>query len=155
MESNENRIETNVETCFQEWRWVFFYVFWYDFCTQRGDLVVRKCGSRSRSFSFTNHDLRGIISLGVFYCFVLSFGGWNMAVSYNNLWKLMIDKKTNKSELCKTLKISSSTMAKMTNEEMVAMSILEKICAELDCNIGDIVEFTKLDEVKKKTKENI
>ena len=78
-----------------------------------------------------------------------------MAVSYNNLWKLMIDKKTNKSELCKTLKISSSTMAKMTNEEMVAMSVLEKICAELECNFGDIVEITNLDEVKKRIKENI
>ena len=78
-----------------------------------------------------------------------------MAVSYNNLWKLMIDKKTNKSELCKTLKISSSTLAKMSNEEMVAMSVLEKICAELECNIGDIVEFTNLDEVKKRIKENI
>lgn len=73
-----------------------------------------------------------------------------MAVSYNNLWKLMIDKKVNKSELCKTLKISSSTMAKMTNEEMVALSVLEKICAELDCNIGDIVEFTELAEVKRR-----
>jgi putative transcriptional regulator len=73
-----------------------------------------------------------------------------MAVSYNNLWKLMIDKKINKSELCKLVKISSSTMAKMTNEEMVAMPILEKICAELECNIGDIVEFTELDEIKKK-----
>ena len=73
-----------------------------------------------------------------------------MAVSYNNLWKLMIDKKINKSELCKTVKISSSTMAKMTNEEMVAMPILEKICAEFECNIGDIMEFTELDEVKKK-----
>lgn len=73
-----------------------------------------------------------------------------MAVSYNNLWKLMIDKKINKSELCKLVKISSSTMAKMTNEEMVAMPILEKICAELECNIGDIVEFTELDAVKKK-----
>ena len=41
------------------------------------------------------------------------------------------------------MKISSSTMAKMTNEEMVAISILEKICAELECNIGDIMEFTK------------
>ncbi len=40
-------------------------------------------------------------------------------------------------------------MAKMTNEEMVSMSVLEKICAELDCNIGDIVEFTALEEVKK------
>lgn len=38
----------------------------------------------------------------------------------------------------------------MTNEEMVAMPILEKICAELECNIGDIMEFTELDEVKKK-----
>lgn len=61
--------------------------------------------------------------------------------------------KTNKSELCKTLKISSSTMAKMTNEEMVAMSVLEKICAGLECNIGDIVEFTNLDDVKNKIHE--
>ena len=77
-----------------------------------------------------------------------------MAILYNNLWKMIIDKKVNKSELCKTLKISNSTMAKMTNEEMVAMSVLEQICAELDCNIGDIVEFTKLDEVKAKIHEN-
>lgn len=73
-----------------------------------------------------------------------------MAVSYNNLWKLLIDKKMKKSVLCKNLKISSSTMAKMTNEEMVALSVLEKICAELDCNIGDIVEFINLGEMKKK-----
>ncbi len=76
-----------------------------------------------------------------------------MAVSYNNLWKLMIDKKINKSELCKTVKISSSTMARMTNEEMVALPILEKICAELECNIGDIMEFTELEDVKKKIHE--
>lgn len=36
---------------------------------------------------------------------------------------------------------------------MVAMYVLEKICAELDCNIGDIVEFTELEEVKKKIHE--
>lgn len=76
-----------------------------------------------------------------------------MAVSYNNLWKLMIDKKINKSELCKTVKISSSTMARMTNEEMVALPILEKICAELECNIGDIMEFIELEDVKKKIHE--
>ena len=73
-----------------------------------------------------------------------------MAVSYNNLWKLMIDKKINKSELCKSVKISSSTMAKMTNEEMVSFSILEKICAELECNISDVMEFTDLKVVKQK-----
>lgn len=77
-----------------------------------------------------------------------------MAVSYNNLWKLMIDKKINKSELCKSVKISSSTMAKMTNEEMVALQILEKICAELECNIGDIMEFTELEIVRKKLHED-
>ena len=77
-----------------------------------------------------------------------------MALSYNNLWKLMIDKKINKSELCKTVKISSSTMAKMSNEEMVAMPILEKICAELECNIGDIMEFTELEVVRKKLHED-
>ena len=77
-----------------------------------------------------------------------------MAVSYNNLWKLLIDKKTNKSELCKNIKISSSTMAKMTNEEMVALPILEKICAELECNIGDIIEFTELENVRKKLRED-
>ena len=70
-----------------------------------------------------------------------------MAVSYNKLWKLMIDKKINKSQLCKKIKISSSTMAKMTNEEMVAMTVLEKICAELECDISDIMELA---EVKKK-----
>lgn len=73
-----------------------------------------------------------------------------MAVSYDNLWKLMIDKKIKKTELCKKLKISSSTMAKMTNEEMVAMPILEKICAELECNIEDIVQFTNLEEIKER-----
>lgn len=44
-------------------------------------------------------------------------------------------------------------MAKMTNEEMVAMSVLEKICAGLECNIGDIVEFTNLDDMKNKIHE--
>jgi len=54
----------------------------------------------------------------------------------------------NKSELCKVIKFSSSTMAKLTKEEIVAMSVLEKICAKLDCNITDIMEFTELDKVK-------
>ena len=40
--------------------------------------------------------------------------------------------------------------SKMTNEEMVAMTVLEKICAELECDISDIMEFTDLAEVKKK-----
>lgn len=73
-----------------------------------------------------------------------------MAVSYNKLWKLLIDKGTNKTTLRDQLKISSSTMAKLTKNQQVAMSVLEKICAELDCNIEDIMEFYDLEEVKEK-----
>ncbi len=72
-----------------------------------------------------------------------------MAVCYNKLWKLLIDKRMNKTELGKSVGISSSTLAKLTKEEHVAMQVLERICAELDCNVADIMEFTDLDRVKK------
>lgn len=71
-----------------------------------------------------------------------------MAVSYNKLWKLLIDKGTNKTKLRNATNMSSSTMAKLTKNQPVAMPILEKICAELECNIEDIMEFNKLDEVR-------
>ena len=76
-----------------------------------------------------------------------------MAVSYNNLWKLLIDRKVNKSKLCKRTGISSSTMAKLTREEYVALPVLEKICAELECNIGDIMEFNNLEKIRKENTE--
>ena len=76
-----------------------------------------------------------------------------MAVSYNNLWKLLIDRKVNKSTLCKRTGISSSTMAKLTREEYVALPVLEKICAELECNIGDIMEFNNWEKIRKENTE--
>ena len=51
-----------------------------------------------------------------------------MAVSYNGLWKLLIDKNMKKIDLVNNLGISSSTIAKMTKGETVSMNILEKIC---------------------------
>ena len=72
-----------------------------------------------------------------------------MSLSYNKLWKLLIDKGTNKTKLREATHMSSSTMAKLGNNQAVALPVLEKICAELDCNIGDIMEFTDLDAVKK------
>lgn len=71
-----------------------------------------------------------------------------MGVSYNKLWKLLIDKDINKTKLRYATSMSSSTMAKLTKNKPVAIPVLEKICAELGCNIEDIMEFTKLDEVK-------
>ena len=76
-----------------------------------------------------------------------------MAVSYDKLWKLLIDRKVNKSTLCKRTGISSSTMAKLTREEYVALPVLEKICAELECNIGDIMEFYNMEMIRKENKE--
>lgn len=69
--------------------------------------------------------------------------GRKMILSYDNLWKLLIDKKMNKGELAKTCQISTSTVAKMTNGEPVAMTVLMKICEKLDCDIADIVSIKK------------
>lgn len=77
-----------------------------------------------------------------------------MAISYNNLWKLLIDKNMNKTDLRNRTKISSSTMAKLTNQEMVALSVLEKICAELECNIEDVMQFVELEDVKKQMEDD-
>lgn len=66
-----------------------------------------------------------------------------MSVSYNGLWKLLIDKNMKKVDLVNKLGISSSTIAKMTRGEIVSMAILEKICTELDCDFGDLIHHEK------------
>ena len=64
-----------------------------------------------------------------------------MAVSYNGLWKLLIDKNMKKVDMMNQVGISSSTVAKMTNGELVSLKVLEKICEKLDCDFGDIVHY--------------
>ena len=64
-----------------------------------------------------------------------------MALSYNKLWKLLIDKNIKKLELRDMANISNNTPAKLGKNEPVAMTVLEKICSVLNCNIGDIVDF--------------
>ncbi len=66
-----------------------------------------------------------------------------MAISYNGLWKLLIDKGMNKGDLCKRTGLSSSTMAKMTNGESVNLSVLERICAELNCDFSDLINYKR------------
>lgn len=65
-----------------------------------------------------------------------------MARSYNKLWKLMIDKRMNKTQLRTAAKISSNAMAKIGRDESVPIEALEKICGVLHCDIGDIMEIT-------------
>lgn len=64
-----------------------------------------------------------------------------MSVSYDKLWKLLIDKKMNRSALKDEAGISFNVLAKLGKEETVSMDSLQKICTALGCNIGDIVEF--------------
>ena len=64
-----------------------------------------------------------------------------MAVSYNKLWKLMIDKKLTKTELTHLAGISTNAMAKLGKDEDVRVNILEKICVALDCKFDDIVDI--------------
>ena len=66
-----------------------------------------------------------------------------MKISYDRLWKLLIDKKMNKTQLRDAVGMSSSTIAKMSKEQEVAMPILMRICETLDCNIEDIIEFVE------------
>lgn len=70
-------------------------------------------------------------------------GGYSMAVSYNKLWKLLIDKKMSQADLRKTAGLAPNTMTKLRRDESVSMLILEKICATLDADFGDIVEYIK------------
>ena len=70
-------------------------------------------------------------------------GGYTMAVSYNRLWKLLIDKKMSKADLRKQAGLAPNTMTKLRRDEPVAMVVLEKICATLGTDFGDIVEYVK------------
>ena len=69
-----------------------------------------------------------------------------MEISYNNLWKLMIDQNINKSKLKEMAGISTNAVAKLGKNEVVSMDTLAKICKALNCDIGDIVEFKNMGE---------
>lgn len=64
-----------------------------------------------------------------------------MAVSYNKLWKLLIDKNMIKKDLREATGISTTTLAKLGKNENVNTEILSKICAALQCDISNIVEY--------------
>lgn len=64
-----------------------------------------------------------------------------MAISYNKLWKLLIDKKMKKKDLQKASGISSSSVAKLGRNENVNTEILQKICTALRCDVCDIMEM--------------
>lgn len=64
-----------------------------------------------------------------------------MQVNYDKLWKLMIDKKINKTQLSDKAGITTNEMAKMGKNEMVKMETLVRICKVLNCTVDNIVEY--------------
>ena len=71
-----------------------------------------------------------------------------MKVSYNKLWKLLIDKKMSKSELRDAVSMSSNTLAKMGKDETISMDVIMRICKELKCDVGDIMEILPDEEAE-------
>ncbi len=69
-----------------------------------------------------------------------------MAVSYNRLWKLLVDKKMSKADLRKAAGLAPNTMTKLRRDEPVAMTVLDKICETLNTDYGDIMQYMPNDE---------
>ena len=64
-----------------------------------------------------------------------------MTISYDRLWKLMIDKKINKTKLFESARITTNAMAKLGRNETVQIETLAKICEVLECSVDDILEI--------------
>ena len=69
-----------------------------------------------------------------------------MKMSYKKLWKLLIDKDMNKTDLRKAAGISSSSLAKLGKDENVTTDVLLRICKALDCELDDIVEIERTED---------
>ena len=63
-----------------------------------------------------------------------------MAISYNKLWKQLIDKNMTKTDLWLKADIGTATLAKLGKNEQVSMDVLLRICNVLNCNISDIMD---------------
>ena len=69
-----------------------------------------------------------------------------MAVSYNRLWKLLIDQKMSKADLRRATGIAPNTMTKLNRDEAVTLAVPEKICAAIHADFGDIMEYVPEDD---------
>ena len=99
---------------------------------------------RSRHFLFTLKVTCAIIPIE----FLMAWkplrkieGEEKMAVSYNRLFKLMIDRKMRKKDLCELAGVSTSTMSKMGRDEIVSLEVIDRICQKLNCGIEDVLEI--------------
>jgi putative transcriptional regulator len=70
-----------------------------------------------------------------------------MAISYIKLWKLLLDKKMKKTDLLSVADISTTTLAKLSKDQLVSMDVMGRICKALSCDIGDVMEMILDEEI--------
>ena len=73
-----------------------------------------------------------------------------MGVSYNRLWKMLIDKNMKRIEMQHLTGISGNILARMGKNQYVSIETIEKICKKLDCTVDEMMEFTD-DEQQEQT----
>lgn len=73
-----------------------------------------------------------------------------MAISYNKLWKLLIDRNLKKKDLQQMSGVSSASITKLGRNENVNTDILAKICTALKCDVSDIMEMVEISDEKKR-----
>ena len=76
-------------------------------------------------------------------------------ISYNRLWKILIDKNMSKGDFINQCKIPSGTMQSLRENLPVHLKVIERICLELDCKIEDVVEIMNEAENMNKTKKDV
>ena len=75
--------------------------------------------------------------------------GDGMAISYNKLWKLLIDKNMTKTDLKNVTGMNSVTLANMGKDKFVSLRMIDKICDELDCDVNDIMEHIASENIER------
>lgn len=67
----------------------------------------------------------------------------NLSISYNKLWKLLIDRGMKKKDLQQASGVSAASIAKLRRNGNVTTEVLLKVCKALDCDISDIMEIVR------------
>ena len=109
--------------------------------------IIRKKGEYyEEAWSLTQSNaLRAVaISKNIWYNIISNFisGRYIMAVSYNKLWKKLIDLEMSRSELRVKAGISTRQLAKLGKNENVTTDVLVRVCQALDCNVAEIMDIT-------------
>lgn len=76
-----------------------------------------------------------------------------MAISYNKLWKLLIDKNMTKTDLKNITRMNSVTLANMGKDKYVSLRMIDKICDELGCGVDDVIEHVEDIKFERENKE--